>query len=349
MNVKNFQKFTVSCGILLSISTLSYSKSKTSVRSLKDKLNTQSADVAKIGATIRTIEKQLGETNDTYINKTRNLKNIDSKILILKENLTKSATEISKSYKVSKNILNQYLLDKIDDKSGDKLLKKKIYFKLLAGNVQKLKVAQNSSSKLLEAIQEYEKRAKSARINEETLYNLIVELENKKKLLGSDYISKMEKKNEMEELLETAIARQKNKKSKSNKRKKVARSTVNIGMEITNPISNYINIKGSKKGVTYTYNKVEPIKSTQNGQIVYAGELASYGKVIMIDHGKDIRSVILGDFSIKVKKGDIVNKDGVIGYTNVDPGVSKSLYYEVRKKNIAQNTLNLLKKNNKNI
>lgn len=345
MKIKTSHKFTNIITLVLTFSSLAYSK--TSVRSLKDKLNSQSADVAKIGATIRTIEKQLGETNDTYINKARNLKNIDSKILILKEDLTKSATEISKSYKISRNILNQYLLDKIDEKSGDKLLKKKVYLKLLAGNVQKLKVAQKSSSELLEAIQEYENRAKSARINEETLYNLIVDLENKKKILGSDYISKMEEKNEIEEQLETAIARQRNKKT--NRKKKISRSNISIGMEITNPISNYITLKGSKKGVTYKYNKVEPIKSTQNGEVVYAGELASYGKVIMIDHGKDIRSVILGDFAIKVKKGDFIYKDGVIAYTNVDPGVTKSLYYEVRKKNIAQNTLNLLKKSNKNI
>jgi len=345
MKMKLLLKFTVTFCFVLT--TTSMALSKTSVRALKDKLNTQSADVAKIGATIRTIEKELGKTNDTYINKARNLKNIDSKILVLKESLTHSATEISDSYKLSRNILNQYLLDKIDDKSGDKLLKKKIYFKLLAGNVQKLKIAQKSSRNLLEAIQEYEGRAKNARINEDTLYNLIVELENKKKFLGSDYISKMEAKNEIEEQLETAIARQKSKKS--NRKKKVSRSNVKIGMEISNPIANYINIKGSKKGVTYKYNKVEPIKSTQNGQVVYAGELASYGKVIMIDHGKDIRSVILGDFSIKVKKGDVVNRGGVIAYTNVDPGVTKSLYYEVRKKNIAQNTLSLLKKSNKNI
>jgi hypothetical protein len=134
MKIKTSHKFTNIITLVITFSSLAYSK--TSVRSLKDKLNSQSADVAKIGATIRTIEKQLGETNDTYINKARNLKNIDSKILILKEDLTKSATEISKSYKLSRNILNQYLLDKIDEKSGDKLLKKKVYLKLLAGNVQ---------------------------------------------------------------------------------------------------------------------------------------------------------------------------------------------------------------------
>lgn len=325
---------------------------KPSVRKLQDKLNAQSSEVAKIGATIRSIEKQLGETNESYIDKTRALKKLDSKIISLKENLSASASEISKAYKTSKKILNQYLLEKIDDKSEDKLLKKKVYLKLLAGNVSKLKLAQKSSKELLEAIQEYEDRAKNARINEETLYNLIVELENKKKLLGSEYISKMEAKNEIEEQLELAIARKKAKKKKSHRKsrsKSKALANANIDIAITNPISNYLSIKGSPKGVTYKYNKVMPVTSTQSGQVVYAGELASYGKVVMIDHGKEVRSVILGDFRIKVKKGDILSKGEVVAYTNVDPGITKSLYYEVRKKNIAQNTLSLLKKSNKNI
>lgn len=345
---KHFFKNLFICAFLV-VTPVSHTNAKSKITKLQDKLNSQSAEVAKIGATIRTIEKRLGETNETYISKTQTLKSLDSKITTLKSNLSKSADEISKSYKLSKKILNQYLLEKIDDKSHDKLLKKKVYFKLLAGNVQKLKKAQASSKNLLEAIQEYEDRSKNARINEETLYNLIVELESQKKLLGTKYISKMEAKNEIEEQLELALARNKAKKSKKTKRKRVVRSNVKIGMEIRNPITNYISVKGSPKGVTYKYNKVTPVKSIQSGQVVYAGELASYGKVIMIDHGKEIRSVMLGDFSIKVKKGDVVNKDGVIAYTNVDPGLTKSLYYEVRKKNVAQNTLKLLKKSNKNI
>jgi len=63
----------------------------------------------------------------------------------------------------------------------------------------------------------------------------------------------------------------------------------------------------------------------------------------MIDHGKDIRSVILGDINLKVKKGDLLDANGLVGYTNVDLGLTKSLYYEIRKNNKAQNTMKLIK------
>jgi septal ring factor EnvC (AmiA/AmiB activator) len=110
------------------------------------------------------------------------------------------------------------------------------------------------------------------------------------------------------------------------------------------PLRNYLSYKGSSKGMTFKYKKVAPVHATERGKIVYSGELSSYGKVIMIDHGHDIRSVILGDLNIKATKGSVVKKGDILGYVNSDAGITKTLYYEVRKKNIAQNTVQLLKK-----
>lgn len=347
----NKTRYFISNGLLLTLmlSTSVWAKNDKSVRALQDDLNVKTSTISKIGATIRSIEKELGTTNDDYIGKVDELKKVENQIIELKKELSSSAKNISNSYNQTKKILNHYLLEKIDDRGRDKLLKKKVYFKLLMGKMKKLKAAQKTSGELLITINEYDERLKSSKQNEETLYQLIVDLEQKKKVLGQDYISKMEEKNELEEQLENAIARSKVRRTKKKITKTVAHSNIDIDISLINPISSYISVKGSPKGVTYKYDKVAPVVSSQSGQVVYAGSLASYGKVVMIDHGKEIRSVILGDIAIKVKKGDIVSKGGVVAYTNVDPGLTKSLYYEVRKKNIAQNTLDILKKNNKNI
>jgi septal ring factor EnvC (AmiA/AmiB activator) len=315
---------------------------KSGVSKLKDQLSRESSEVSKIAAEIKSLESKLGQSNESYLSKTQQIKEIDQKITTLKNNLSSSAQNISKRFKESKRVLNSYLLDAIDENNQDELLKRRMYMKVLASKLSELKTAQISSQKLLVMINEYEENLKATSINEETLYNLILNLERKKESLGQSYISKMEAKNELEERLAEAVARIKVKK-KNKPSKRLARSNVKLNLIFDSPISNYLSLKGSKEGVTYKYDQVGPIKISQKGQVVYAGELASYGRVVMIDHGKDIRSVILGDINLKVKKGDLLDANGLVGYTNIDLGLTKSLYYEIRKNNKAQNTMKLIK------
>jgi septal ring factor EnvC (AmiA/AmiB activator) len=82
-----------------------------------------------------------------------------------------------------------------------------------------------------------------------------------------------------------------------------------------------------------------------DGKIVFAGDLASYGQVVLIDHGNDLRTVLLGRMSIKVKKNDSVKSGDVLAYTINDSKEAQNLYFEVRKKNTAQNTILWLEPN----
>src|SRR5690606_24095673 len=100
--------------------------------------------------------------------------------------------------------------------------------------------------------------------------------------------------------------------------------------------------KKGTKGVTYYFRGERPIFAAKAGKVIYRGELASYGQVIMIDHGASIRSVLLGNISFKILKGDLVSKGTILGYTRGNAMEKSSLYFEIRKKNIAQNTSNWL-------
>ena len=64
---------------------------------------------------------------------------------------------------------------------------------------------------------------------------------------------------------------------------------------------------------------------------------------MMIDHGNQTRSVLLGHFLPKLKKGQAVRQGQILGYTRGRELVEK-LYFEVRKKNLAQNTVVLMDK-----
>lgn len=329
--------------ILITLPSIALGKKKESVNSLKDKLSKQVSVISQLGAKIRTIEKNLGSINDDFLVKTQEIKKLDKIIIEMRKHLSGSASDISRSYSDTKKILNHYLLDVADERTQDKLLKRKIYITLLQKKLKELEAAQEGSQTLLVTLKEYEDRLDQSKRDEGALYNLLVDLEEQKKSLGQQYVSQLETKNSYEESLEEAIARRKVKR----KQPRVTRS--NIKVSLRKPLDSYISAKGSKKGVTFKFNKVAPVYASGSGKVVYAGELASYGRVIMVDHGHEIRSVILGDIAIKVKKGDMIRKGSVLAYTNSDPGLTKSLYYEVRKKNIAQNTLNILKKSNKNI
>jgi septal ring factor EnvC (AmiA/AmiB activator) len=105
------------------------------------------------------------------------------------------------------------------------------------------------------------------------------------------------------------------------------------------PVDDFLTFTPSAKGVTFKYQSVQPIKAVGGGKVVFAGDLASYGQVVLIDHGNDLRTVLLGKMNIKVKKNDSVQNGDILAYTQNDSKEPQNLYFEVRKKNTAQNTI----------
>jgi septal ring factor EnvC (AmiA/AmiB activator) len=102
-----------------------------------------------------------------------------------------------------------------------------------------------------------------------------------------------------------------------------------------------------KKGVTYNFHGKNEIRAPKGGKVVYTGALANYGNVLMIDHGNDTRTVLLGQFDYAVKNGDAVKEFQVVGHTNPrsNNGLGEGrIYFEIRKNNLAQNTYLLLDK-----
>ena len=113
------------------------------------------------------------------------------------------------------------------------------------------------------------------------------------------------------------------------------------------PIFSYQGLEYDKKGVTFNFQGKVEVRATKAGKIVYTGSLANYGNVLMIDHGNDTRTVLLGQFDFSVKNGDSVSQSQVVGYTSPKSSSALSegkIYFEVRKSNLAQNTYLLLDK-----
>lgn len=334
--------------ILLSILTLNLYGRGINIESLKDDLNKRSFKVTKIAATINSLDQSIGKNNKKYLDKRQELSELEEKLSDLNKELEVAANHVSKEYELTNKVFRQYLLDRIDKKDENQILKDKIYIETLSFQLEELNHTQFESNKMLKQVNELGIKLDSIKSDEQTLYEIIVELENNKKEKSQEYLTQLERKNTIREKLEKALARNKVAKKKNSKRK-VRKKKYKISSfskkNMRLPIEGFSSFKGGNKGVTFTFDKVSPVMASSSGHVAYSGELASYGKIIMIDHGNDLRSLVLGDIKINVKKGDFVNKGQVLAYTISEPGLSKKLYYELRKKDVAQNTLKILKKN----
>lgn len=88
------------------------------------------------------------------------------------------------------------------------------------------------------------------------------------------------------------------------------------------------------------------IVAGSDGEVVHAGNLGGYGKVVMIDHGGGIltlyahNSRIVTSVGTKVKRGDVVSKAGSTGMST-----GPHLHFEVRKNGKYQDPMPWLKGN----
>ena len=79
-----------------------------------------------------------------------------------------------------------------------------------------------------------------------------------------------------------------------------------------------------------------PVQAISDGKVAFAGELPTYGKIIVIDHGEHYYSLYahLGQFTKQA--GDAVTSGDLLGVTN-DAGAP--IYFEIRSRNVAVNPL----------
>jgi murein DD-endopeptidase MepM/ murein hydrolase activator NlpD len=100
-----------------------------------------------------------------------------------------------------------------------------------------------------------------------------------------------------------------------------------FGMRL-HPILNYNKLH---TGIDISGNRLEVI-AAQNGRVIWANWLSSYGKAIMIDHGGGIVTLYAHNSSMMVKKGDDVTKGQKIALTGATGNVTgPHLHFEVRK------------------
>jgi septal ring factor EnvC (AmiA/AmiB activator) len=331
------RKTSLLIGLSLALNSFASVPKKTT-----DELVRFRSQVMDLGARLSSLEKEIGSKNNLYISSVEQIKQFEGDVKLYREKLTEIHAQLRQAQLENKKIVQSYLIESEDE--ATEAWQKKAHLKLLQQAQSKLKNKELELISFENKVAEFDTKLASLRNDEEELVVVIKELENRKKIAMELYLLKVQTKKNME-----------SKVQERKLQKKIAEVKKSFSQEpviekkpdrfFKRPVDDFSTYTASAKGVTFKYQSIQPIKAVGDGKVVFAGDLASYGQVVLIDHGQDLRTVLLGKMDIKVKKNDTVRDGEVLAYTQNSSKEDQNLYFEVRKKNTAQNTILWLDQN----
>jgi septal ring factor EnvC (AmiA/AmiB activator) len=342
-------------------SARSESDEKINVFQMKRNLQEQNKDILKLTKEVNNVEVTLGMNNKKYLKLAEERAKIEESLASARRNADFDSETLKKSYTQTKSLLMGVLLNKLEntERSSD-MLARKIMIERLQKKLVDLDGMMKSNKDLQTNVDGLYAKLQESMDTEKELLTVMGELEERKRTLRESLSSQTKStENAKQRLDEEKNKLAMNQKSIQREKAREQLAPVQITEEIKipsqptaadqfrGPISSYQNIEYQKKGVTYNFHGKNEIRAPRSGKVVYTGALANYGNVLMIDHGNDTRTVLLGQFEYAVKNGDSVQEFQLVGHTNPrsNNGLGEGrIYFEVRKKNLAQNTYLLLDK-----
>lgn len=289
---------------------------------LKDKISVFSSDVMQIKASLQTLDKQLDNQNQTYLLQVKQEQKLESEINKMKKVATKNKEKILLNLEQIKKKYYSVVLIKPSEKSLEESVQEKVILKDLSTESVMLEELLVENKALTNVLGDLEVTLADLREEKDQLYSILNDLEKRKGGLQENYFESLESKKK----LEAELTRQ--------KLERIAQdSKVNI-FELVPPFKNFQRLEETPQGINFYFDSDRPLHSISSGKVVYTGQLANYGTVIMIKHDGDLRSVILGPFTSKVSRGDILQKGQLIGYASVKglKDQEKKIYIELREK-----------------
>jgi murein DD-endopeptidase MepM/ murein hydrolase activator NlpD len=325
-----------------------------------DKVNEKKIKILQIEKQMKLLEDSLSSKNvelDSYSDK---LAEAHKRIDQLKSEAKPMQTELSSLEAELKKMVKKFVLNKLDDEETPaNLYTQKMMIQLISLDLEKLRLKKMENESSDKQIKEAEDNLISLLKTKETLQTLLAEMKGKKEALAFDLdaAKKSPIPTPTDKISQSTPPRPKEIKiakiiPKTSSNQEILSINTDDSLKLpstqtifSTPIKNFIEVTNSSKGVTFTFSEVSQVVAPGAGEVVFAGELSTYGNVVMIDHGDEIRTVLLGNFLPKVRKHDKIGVGDLIGYTEVIPQKKNTLYFEVRKKNVAQNTVRYLNKN----
>ncbi|MEA9355585.1 peptidoglycan DD-metalloendopeptidase family protein [Bacteriovorax sp. PP10] len=337
------------------------SDDKINVFQMKRKLQDQTKDIQRLTKEVANVEVTLGMNNKKYLQLAEERAKIEERLASARRNADFDSETLKKSYAQTKSLLMGVLLNKLEntERSSD-MLARKIMIEGLQKKLVDLNGMMSSNKDLQGNVDSLYAKLQESMDTEKELLSVMGELEERKRTLRESLNSQTKSSEDARIRLDeekNKLAMNQKSVQREKAREKLAPVQITEEIKIPSqplsedqfraPIASYQNMEYQKKGVTYNFHGKNEIRAPRGGKVVYTGALANYGNVLMIDHGNDTRTVLLGQFDYAVKNGDAVKEFQVVGHTNPrsNNGLGEGrIYFEVRKNNLAQNTYLLLDK-----
>lgn len=326
----------------------SMSQKEDSLEQMRSELKKQQTTLSTLRSQLSKFEMNLGENNKKIIEILGQRKQLEITIFETGQRLEKSKTDLEENLDKTKSSLRALVLGSLDDvETSTDLLSKKILTNILQKKIEviknELKLNNQLSLDLAELKKDYDNHIRT----ENDLRIVLDDLEKKKKDIASKYIEEEKAKDATQikyDQLRTTVYLSKQKKQHSKEEMAPVSDNDNEKMEFAGPVEGHSGVEHNKKGITFKFKGQLPVKSAGKGKVAYTGSLSNYGNVVIVDHGNQTRTIYLGQFLPKVKAESLVEKGQVLGYTQAgySTGSRGSVYFEVRKRNIAQNTVLLM-------
>lgn len=296
---------------------------------------------------IQSIEAQLEVKNEDYLQAMKSRQDLDYKIFELEKNLNQALFDLEEDKLKVKKTIRNVALSYMENSSHEDLVTSQLLLKSLKKEKAEIQSKIEYCAKLKTKTVELRTKLNETIQVERELYTILQELENKKNTTVQEFLSEKEKHEKLKSTYSKLKKSQRlaQKKAKATKKSKPGHST-GLVADFAIPLKKYISAENGNKGITYTVKSGEGVFATKAGKVEYVGSLANVGNVVLVDHGNNIRSIYLGDFVAGVKKGSSVEVGSQLAKTrfSIKKGNLSKVYFEVRKKNNAVNTAQLINK-----
>ncbi len=303
-----------------------------SVSEMEKKVRLVQKQADQLAVEISKLEKNLGAKHGQYLETIKAKQEAEVRLLAAQETLENEKMDAQSRAKKLREILNRLTLQGLDqDQNAAALAAKKILTEQVQGQLRDLNALLLLTQKRQDELTALKKRLSQYEHTESSLAELVKTMEETKKEKAEAYLLTMEEKSKEEEKLSRLRLQ----------RRKTAKKVFGIETRFSSPLEEFLGVEYDKKGITYKFTGRRPVLAADNGEVVYAGRLSTYGNVVLIDHGNETRSVVLGQFEPKLTKGHKVQRGDVLGYTERVTNQGK-IYFEVRKSDKVMETVGLM-------
>jgi septal ring factor EnvC (AmiA/AmiB activator) len=298
---------------------------------LKNELSVTRNKIQQMKSTLFSIEQEIGGKNNIYLENIKQLDQLSDTKKSIEDELSQHNNKYIEQQAQFNKMLSTFVLRGLDDADSKNLLERVAIKTRMRELDSKLKESKITILDMQTQLSDLQQKITSIQSNEQEMASLIAELENKKQNFFQEYSTTIEHKNQLDTRFESLQLELKGKALVTNEE-------VAVAFSFMPPLKDYIDLRKDQKGVNFYYRETVNLHSPEKGEVAYVGDLGAYGTVVMIDHGRDIRSVLLGKIKYKVKKGSRVERGEVVGYVTSENSEKHNLYFEVRKNNKAQNS-----------